>query len=340
MSRHLRSRVSRLGATLVAAALLLAGCAIPVPTVEPDAAPEGPQPALDEARLDRVLDAVAEAVAAGDEASDPEQFGTRVDGPAFQTREAEYRLAEATADTDEATSPQPLPTEPQVVVMGNADTWPKTIFVFTTIAEGMNTPLLLGLQQADPRADYELVGWVRLLPEVTTPATAIPAEGSPQVAADAEGLVLSPAETVRAYADVLQNGDESENADTFAADIFRTFVAEDREAISESVEDAGTYSETFEIARWTPLSLQTADGGAIVIGALRSQQTYERTIEDSEMTVGGQIALMGGSESIDVESSLTATYFLTVAFYVPPESEDGTIQVLGAERVLEDVTTD
>lgn len=341
MNRTLRrSRLARIGAPLVAAGLLLAGCAIPVPGVEADPVPDGPQPALDESRLDRVLDAVAEAVAAADAEANVELFGSRADGPAIETREAEYRLAEATADSDEATAPQQLTTEPQVVVMGNSGTWPKTVFVFTTIADGMNTPLLLGLEQDAPREDYHLFSWVRLLPEVTTPATAVPAEGSPQVAPDAEGFVLSPEQTVTAYADVLQNGDDSENAGTFAEDIFRTFVVEDRAAISESVEDAGSYEETFELARWTPVSLQTADGGAIVIGALRSAQTYERTVEDSEMTVSGQIALMAGSESIEVESSLTATYFLTVAFYVPPDSGDGTIQVLGAERVLEDVTTE
>lgn len=339
-SRHPRGRLARVGAVLVSAALLLAGCAIPVPGVTPDAAPEGPQPALDEPRLDRVLDAVAEAVAAGDEELDPEPFGTRVDGLAAQMRRAEYRLAKRTADSDEPTGLQTLTTEPQVVAISNEDTWPKTVFVFTTIAEGMNTPLLLGLQQEAPRDDYHLFAWVRLLPEVTTPATAVPAEGSPGLPPDATGLALTPAETLTAYADVLENADDSDFADTFEDDIFRTFIVQDREAIQESVEDAGEYREVFKVRGFDPIALETADGGAIVIGGLYSDNTYERTIEDSELTVSGQVALMAGSESIDVENSVTARYWITTAFYVPPDSDGATIQVLGAERVLDSVETE
>lgn len=341
MSRRLHDRVLRVGALAAAAAAVLAGCAIPVPGVEADPAPDGPQPALDEPRIDRVLDSVAAVLAEGDEAADAELLESRVTGPALATRLAEYKLAEVTADSeDEATTPQQLTTEPQVVAVSQGDTWPKTIFVFTTIADGMNTPLLIGLQQDDPRADYRLFSWVRLLPEVTTPATAVVAEGSPQVAPDAEGLRLSPVDAVAAYASALEDTESDDNA-AFADDIFRTLVSDDRIAIRESVEDAGEYSEAYSAdADFTPVSLATADGGAIVFGAIDSTHTYERTIDDSEMTVGGPLALMAGeADGIEVEESVSASYHLMVAFYVPPDAE-AQIQVLGAERVLQSVTTE
>jgi len=340
MSR-LRDRVLRAGALTLAAAAVLAGCAVPLPEVEADPAPEGPQPALDEPQVDRVLAAVGESLAAADAAQDASLLAPRVSGPALKLREAEYVLAQATADSDSPTAPQTLTTEPQVIAVSQGEDWPKTIFVFTTIADGMNTPLLLGLQQDDPRSPYHLFSWVRLLPEVTTPPMAVIAEGSPQVAPDAEGLVLTPTQTIAAYADVLSDS-ESDYANTFAPDVFRTFVNEDRIAIAESVEDAGEYTEAFAAdTDVAPVSLATADGGAIVFGAIRSTQTYERTVDDSEMTVGGQIALLAGEEgSIGVETSVTASYYLTVAFYVPPAAEGATIQVLGAERVLDAVTTE
>lgn len=337
-----RDRILRAGALAAAATAVLAGCAIPLPEVEADPVVEGPQPALDEPRTDRVLTAVAEAIAAGDEAADPELLAPRLTGPALTTREAEYALAEATADTDLATQPQQLTTEPQVVAVSQSEEWPKTIFVYTEIADGMNTPLLIGLQQDDPRADYQMFAWVRLLPEVTTPATAVIAEGSPQVAADDDTLALTPEATVAAYADALHDT-ESDHADTFAEDLFRTYVTDDRIAIRSSIDDAGEYSEAYAADEdFTPVSLATSDGGAIVFGAISSQQKYERTIEDSEMTVGGEIALLAGEEeTIDVETSVTASYYLTVAFYVPPaDAEDTQIQVLGAERVLDTVTTE
>ena len=338
--RHRAWRAGALAAAASAALALLSGCAIPLPQVEADPAPEGPQPALDEPRTDRVLDAVAQAIAAGDEEQDAEPLESRLTGPALTTRQAEYALAAATAGSEQETAPQQLTTEPQVVAVSQGEEWPKTILVFTTIADGMNTPLLIGLQQADPRADYEMFGWVRLLPEITTPATAVIAEGSPQLAPDAEGLAMTPEATVTAYADALSDTD-SEYADTFEEDVFRTFITDDRIAIRDSIDEAGEYSESYSAdADFAPVSLQTTDGGAIVIGAISSEQTYERTIDDSEMTVGGEIALLAGEEeSIDVETSVTASYYLTVAFYVPPDA-DAQIQVLGAERVLADVTTE
>lgn len=341
--RRRRSRLTAAALTGVTAALVLAGCAIPLPEVEAEPAPEGPQPALDEPRTDRMLDAVAAAIAAADEAQDSELLEPRVTGPALQTRAAEYRLAEATADSEDPTSPQPLTTDPQVVVMGNSQEWPKTVLVFTTIADGMNTPLLIGLEQDAPRDPYHMFAWVRLLPEVTTPETAVTAEGSAAVAPDAAGLLLSPEETLTGYADLLQQGEDSDVAGSFADDPFRALVAENNEAIESGVEDAGTYAETFGVRDFAPVSLETVDGGAIVLGALRSDQTYELTEEGGTLTVSSPdvVALEGGEDSIDVEDSLTATYYLTVAFYVPPESaEDGTIQVLGAERALAEVTTE
>lgn len=339
--RHagVRSRILKLGAVLAAVAVLLAGCAIPLPEVEADAAADGPRPALDEPRLDRVLAAVAETIEAGDADLDAELLEPRISGPALETRQAEYRLASATADAENPIVPQQLTTEPQVVAVGNSDTWPKTVFVFTTIADGMNTPLLIGLQQADPRADYTMFAWVRLLPETTTPATAVAAEGSPEVAPDAEGLVLTPAQTLDAYADVLQNGDDSDNADTFAEDAARNILAEIRTEIEDSVSDAGTFSEEYSVADGDPISLETADGGAIVIGALRSEEKYELTEDGGELTISTPevVALTDNESSIDVEDTVTATYYLTVAFYVPPASDGATIQVLGAERVVDGV---
>lgn len=337
-----RSRRLSLGALLVAAALLLAGCAIPLPAVEADAAPDGPQPALDEPRLENVLAAVSETLAAGDAAQDPALLDPRVYGPALQTRTAEYRLAAATAGTENATALQPIVTEPQTVVVSNDETWPKTIFVVTTIGEGLNTPLLVGLQQNSPREQYRMFAWVRLLPDTTTPATAISAEGTPSVAPAAEGLVLSPEQTLAAYADVLTNDTASQSAATFGPDYFHSAVLADRTVIQDSVSEAGSYAETFSVVDFAPISLATADGGAIVIGSLRSDQRYELTEEGGELTVSTPqvLALEGVTDPIDVTGALTATYFVTVAFYVPPAADGATIQLLGAERVLDDVTTE
>lgn len=335
MSRT-RTRMSLPG--IVAVLALLAGCAIPLPAVEADPEPEVPAPALDQARLDRVLASIGETIAAGDQAQDSTLLEQRLTGSALLTRTAEYALSVATADTDAARTPQVLTTQSQLAVVSATPDWPKVIFVYTTIADGLNTPLLLGLTQADPRANYQLFSWVRLLPGATTPETAVPGDGSPIVAADAPGLVLSPTDAIAGYANVLSLGLRSEHIDSFAPDAFRELIWEHNAVNTDGVEDAGGYKDTFVAVDEAPISLGTADGGAVVIGNLLSHQLYERTIEDSELTVGGQIAALAGSEVLDVADSVTATYYTTVALYVPPAAEGATIQVLGAERVLQTVT--
>ncbi len=342
-----RSRLLRAGALALAGVMLLAGCAIPLPDVDADAAPSGPQPALDQTRLDRVIASITDTLATADADLDPDLLAERVNGPALRTREAEYRLAEATADSDDPTALQTVTLDPQQIVMSNSETWPHRVFLVTTIADGMNTPLLVGLEQDSPREQYEMFSWVRLFPEITTPATTVPAEGSPEVAPDAEGLVLSPEDAIAAYADVLEKDDDSKSADAFTSenDYFRDAVVADRDGIEDGLEEGSAYSETFDVRNFEPVSLQTADGGAIVVGALRSDQVYELTDPDAELTVSTPevVALYGNDSSIEVEDALTVTYWITVALYVPPASDGATIQVLGAERVLdavEDTSTD
>lgn len=331
LRRHLTAALG-----IAASAAFLAGCAIPVPEVEPDPAPTQVQPVLDDPRLENVLSDIGEAIAQADAAMDPALLAGRVESPALDVRTAEYLLQQATADGDAPVTPQPLTTSEQVAVVAATDTWPRTVLVVTQIPDGGNTPLLLGLQQDDPRSSYTLFSWVRLLPGVTMPETAIPSVGSAAVAADAESLVATPAATVVDYADLLTNGAESQFAGQFAEDPYRTLVAQDLANLQTNVAAAGTVAQSTAATDGQVLALATDDGGAIVLGGMVTSQVYERTVTGAELDVKGQLAELAGGDGT-VTSKLTATYSQMIAFYAPPAAEGATITVLGVERVLSGV---
>ncbi len=328
-------------AALLTAGALLGACAIEVP--EPADPPEQTEtlPVLDGPRLDRVLADLGEVIAAADEAGDAEVLEPRMDDPALSVRAAEYALAAETADAENPYTPQPLTVASDVEIVALTDTWPRTVMVITEIPDEANGPLLLTLRQASPRSQYVMHSWVRLLPAVEMPATAIPGEGSAPVADDAEGHLYSPEGAMSAYAEVLSDSG-ADAAENFADDVFRTLVGERQDAATEAAEfeEAGEFEHSTSVPDQEISTLATADGGFIVVGALTTRETYTKTVEGSELTVGGTIGMLDsdGGEIADVGTSIHADYQLMVSLYVPPEGEDAQVRVLGAEEVLSEVT--
>jgi hypothetical protein len=201
--------------------------------------------------------------------------------------------------------------------------------------QGGNAPLLIVLRQAEPRDQYKLVSWVRLFPGVETPEMAGPQAGSPQLPHDAEGLLASPGETVARYADVLAKGSESAHAGFFAPDTHREHVRADLETSRASVREIAEVSFIATGERDSAVSLETADGGALVVGLVRTSAGFRKTLAGSTLTLGGDIGDWLGDGN--VPSRADARHASMVAFYVPPAGE-GTVTVLGAERVLTDAS--
>jgi len=322
----------RLLAGAVTGALLLAGCAGEVPEPEPEPAAATPAPVLDEDRIERILQDVEETIAAGDEALDAELLADRVAGPALSMRQAEYRLVEA---SDGERTPTPLTTNSQVEVVAATDEWPRSLYVVSHVPDDANLPLLLVLTQEDPRSQYKLWFWTSLLPGAQTPSTAHPAAGSPQLAPDAEGLVASPMETVETYTELLADPD-GEGSELIAADPFRTGYAEMIDALRSTVEVAGEVEESYRVREGTVSAMQTADGGALVVGVVDGFLKISRTVEGSSLEAGGDIGLLMGEDQ-DIEGTAQAHYLIPVAFAVPPEGSEEQIAVLGASHVLANV---
>ncbi|MPV50308.1 MULTISPECIES: hypothetical protein [unclassified Pseudactinotalea] len=316
----------------------LTGCAVPVPQSTPEPESTTVYPVLDEGRLDRVLASVQTSLADADAALDPDLLPPRITERAEAVRAAEYRLAKATKDDEEPYTPQPLGTDDVAAVVAATEDWPRTVMVATTPPAGSNAPRLLVLTQQEPRDDYSMVGWVRLLPGVSTPTVAASEIGVDPVAPDDPGLLIAPDEVAAAYAETVEKGDKADSADLFADDIYRTALRDEVKAQQKSLEVAGTVKNKVT-AQDGVAALATADGGAIVYAGLTSTMTYERTVARSTMKVGSQYAALNDGED-EVDESITGSYLHMIAFYIPPADagEDAQVSVLGAERVLTKVT--
>ncbi|MBD8063556.1 hypothetical protein [Oceanitalea stevensii] len=329
---HPRHRGARLAAGAAVTALLLAGCAGEVPQPAPEPAATAPLPVLDEDRIERILADVEETVDEADAALDPELLTDRVTGPALAMRQAEYRLSAA---SDGERTPTPLTTNSQIEVVAATDEWPRSLYVVSHVPDDANLPLLLVLTQEDARSQYKLWFWTTLLPGAQTPSTARPDAGSPQLAPDAEGLLATPQQTVARYAELLADPDGEASA-LFAEDPFRTGYAEMISALRETVEVAGQVRESYEVREGSVSAMQTAEGGALVVGVIDGRLNLRRTVEGSTLEAGGDLGLLMEQDP-RIDGEARAHYLIPVAFSVPPEGSEEPVAVLGATQVLANV---
>jgi hypothetical protein len=326
-----RPHRARLAAVAAAAGMvLLAGCAAPVPTPQPEETPATPPPVLDETQQDDVLAAVGTTLEEAGAATDPELLEGRVTGPALAIRTSQLDVAKARGNADLVTE---LPTDVQQVVIPTTQTWPRTSYGVSVQPESLQPPRLSVYEQDGARDQYELWGWVRLFPSTTLPSFAAPTIGSEAVAPDDDSLLVTPTDAVAQYADVLNVGSSSSFAASFPDDSFRAQLAERAKVWNDALAPAaGKYTLTFTPDPDQPVrSVRTADGGALVVGTMTSAESM--TAED-----GAQVppdtesvkALFGSAGTTNV---LKVGYRDVVAIYVPPADSEEQMQVLGTEHV-------
>ncbi|WP_024287757.1 hypothetical protein [Cellulomonas sp. KRMCY2] len=316
--------------TLTVAALLLAACTPPLPVPAPDAVPAAMPPAISTEQVERILADLDVTVEEADVAYSADLLDPRLTGPARAMRATEYALRLA-GDTEAITAVPPVA---QTIVAPTTDTWPRTVMVITEPPEDLQAPLLLTLVQEGPRDPYRLWSWARLFPGVAVPAIAQPEVGSLPVEPDAESLAVSPKAVVEQYVDVLTSGAGSQYAASFSDDPLRAGIVATREAYAGLVVDKGSLTETYQPYESGPYSIATADGGAIVVGAVQTVTTI--TLDDSTLTIGDQTAALLGKQT--VASNLAITWLSVVAFAVPPAGSTDPITVLGAEHSRMQVT--
>lgn len=335
MTRTAWSRrvVAALGSVLL---LGLAACGNPLPEAQPEPVPAVPPAATTVVQSQDVLTDLGAVLAAADAALDPAQLPPRVFGPALAVRSAEYVRANATAG---AKAPTALPTDAQALIVPQTDEWPRTQLVVTKQPDDLQAPRILVMQQAAPRDPYKLWGWGRMGAGVQMPPTASPETGSPVLAPDATGLVVTPTEALQQYADVLANGDASAFAATFAPDTFRSSIEAARAATAAGVQAAGTASETYTPEAAPVVSLGTVDGGAIVVGQLTTVSTVTLTVAGGTIPISDPFyAALTGKQSAG--SNFVRTFTDVLVMYVPPAGSGAPVQLLAAEHAVTSATAE
>lgn len=318
-----------------ATAALLAGCTSEPPAPRPDAPVVAA--VVSEPQERRILDSVAAVATDAGQDGGATSLDARLSGPALSTREAETRAAAATGDAEILTD---LTLRTQQMILPSEQGWPRSSFAIMKQPPSGASPVLAAFDQANARDQYKLWAYVRLVTGVTMPQFADSELGSPAVAADDTSLLVAPGAVAQRYASVLTRGDRSEHAETFAADDYLRQRLRDsgREQVAEIEEKdgEGSFEVTYEPAEHPVRAVRTLDGGAMVLVALRSQETL-RAEEGWQLEPASPsaAALWGDAEGTEV---MRTAYHDTVALYVPPAGSAAKISLLGFHRVPSSVS--
>ena len=297
------------------------------------AASQSGAPNLDTDRLDEVLASVQETLDHADQSMDATDLGARVADPALSLRRAQYALASA-----KGAEVAPLTLTAQSVTVTNMDTWPRAI-VDIAQADAGALPNVFVLTQQDARSDYKLVNWTRLLGGTSLTTIAVD-QGSPYVGADATGFVMTPADAVAAYVDMLNAGTAGD--DHFTTDEFAKTYLDGATSLNDSVKAAGSVTvqaETPAADAAPPAGVVLQDGSALVAASFTYSSTYARTVKDSTIKLGGAAATLAGDDP-NVVGTVTAHYVATVLLQIPSAQAGGKASVVGAERSIVSITRD
>lgn len=336
--RERRRKLAETGAAFaIVPVIALAGCGGPaeLPTPSPSEPPESAPAVVTDAQLERVIAEIADSVAASDEQLHADALAARAAGPFLEQRQSAYAVKEESEDYE---LPPAVAAESITVNFTSAtDQWPRVTSAITSDSESGQSQLLV-LSQENARADYRLWSQSVLLPGSAIPEVADARQGSQLLAPDQAGLKKTPEDTVRQYADVLQNGDDSRFAGDFAEDAFREQVeraqTSQREALAEG---NGTIEFEYAPAEGNQLvAQQTADGGAIVTGLITVTTTIAPESVEGRT---GSLTIPEPQRSIVGESTTSrklVTQNLQVVSFTVPADGDAQLALIGVSDVLAD----
>lgn len=339
ISRPVGRRGLFLGAGTLLASGLFTACGSELPP--PEAPPTGkklaePTPMQTTEQFTTIVTEVNAAVVAADEARDAEQLAPRVSGSAVEFRTAAYAMI---AKAEEWAEDLLVPGTELIVPMTSVSVeFPRMAIALVedSVEEG-GVPYFLALQQADAKSPYTAWGWAQQAVGIEMPMVADELVGAEQVTADADGLLMTPAEALALYAAVLTSGDGADKDDKLAENPFQTGTHEriqtERNELNAGVEwdEAATIREAYTVKDGEFAGLRTDDGGAVVIGTLMSTRKVSikdgatmRYAEDNKYT-----KVIGKKE---FTKEYLREYGTHVALYIPSSDAGGQIQPIGATQ--------
>ena len=320
-------RVLRAGVAVALAAVTatgLAGCGADEQRVTQVAAETGGYPGVAVPQAAGILDAVDDAVAAGTRQRSAKAFGDRVIGPYRN-----FALAKGKVDNARKVKPVVPEFERLRLLVPQATEWPR-FFVVVGNSSTASTPVLRVLLSPTARAQYGLWSELTMLPGATVPQVAAPDTGAPALAQGDSSLALSPKEVLTKFAAHLSSGGKADAA-TFKRNEFASQVVSRFNADKKRLAAAATVSSTHTPDLRTVFSLRTADGGAIVIGALTQKYTVAVKAGQPGAKVDPALAALAGGK-VQFGKSFTRTAVEVVAFSVPKNGGEKAATVVAAQK--------
>jgi hypothetical protein len=326
-------------------ALLFAGCSAdawpdlsPTPTPSPSASvivPEGQQaPAVTETQAERILTRISGTVAEADAAVDAELAASRLEGPALAERQTNYALR---GQLPEQTPLPPIPDSPVEIVLPQAfDQWPRS---FMTVVEDPDdstvAPTIMVMTQADPWSEYRASFIANLEAATTLPELPAAYLGTVLAPPDSPFLRLRPDEIAGAYADIINNAENSPYWSDFdtAGDLLLASIRQNQQERLDLLNQTGSETSTLEFTSspgvTAPLALTTQDGGAIVAVDVHESDEVKPTNPDAVIRLPDNPAVRALSGVEQSATGFRTTYSDQLFFYVPLEGTNEPIRLLG-----------
>lgn len=330
--------------------LLLAGCsadawpqlgASPTPTpTQTVIAPEGQQqPAVTRDQAETIVERVADTVSEADAALDLDLAATRLDGAMLAARATNYTLRGAIPDY---AAPAPIVSGSLEIILPQAfDGWPRS-FLAVADDESSNTSSIMVLTQKDPWSDFLLSYAGSLEASTLMPDLAPTYVGAPQVQPDSPFLIMPPEEVAAAYADVINNGEESEFFEVFEeeGDQLRASIASDRarrlDEFNQTAASTGSLTFSSTEGTFAPYALATLESGAIVAVSVRESDEVRPTNEDAVIKLDNNATVQTLAGADQSATGFETTFSDQIFFYVPGQGSSERIRLLGyASDILE-----
>lgn len=317
----------------------LAGSATPTPSASV-IVPENQQAtAVTKPQAERILARIAATVAEADETLDSALVATRLDGAALATRLTNYTLRGEITDYEPL---DPIAAKPlEIFLPESNDLWPRSVLAVVDDTETKTSSIMV-LTQADPWSAYKLTYQGAL--EASTLMPDLPAIylGAPRIQPDSQFMLLPPGEVAAAYADIINNGEDSEYYGLFDAegDQFRTTIATSREEqlaeFNKTASKTGSLTFTSVPGSFEPYAIATLESGAIVAVNLNEQEIVKPTNADAVIKVDGNAEVKALSGATQSATGFTTTYSDQLFFYVPGQGSTEKIRLLGYASAILD----
>ncbi|GAA3595317.1 hypothetical protein GCM10022198_18950 [Klugiella xanthotipulae] len=295
-------------------------------------------PAVTSPQLTRILTDASDVATTADTELDAEMAKTRFAGAALDERLANYTIRAKSPDTK---APGALSsTVMDYELPQSTKTWPRTIF--TVVEDGTdseNPPLGVVLIQKSPHDNYMIHYAVEISGGSVLPDAAPAYIGTSRLAPDFNALKLQPKNIATAYADVLNNGADSNYYDYFdvtddnlVSQVGQSWRQSERQGFAANDQE-GEASFSTVPGDGEVVALSTAQQGALVAVSVLDTETIVPTNERAEITFSGSAAaaLAGTNKS---NTGLYQTWEYQLLFSVPGADSKDKIKLLGFTHSL------